>query len=306
MPRTRSIVLSLLAAVAVSAVGSAPASAQTRVYENCWLVGAGLGGFTTSQCSSEELGGERARTYFAPGGEFFWCHYVGLGGGAFNDANCVQGGGVAAFSLLRRSGLVVLMSGGTYTLKTKIAGASLTITCKKIKAKNPLITGGEPGRLEAEALEYTECVSTAPTKCVVNSLGAPAGTIKTEPLDMELVENTAKTEIEGLILPKGKQFFDILYSNKGAEVCALKGNDFPIDGSTLTLIDPQKTESEDQALLTEPASKEYINSKGETKTAELDFGKELFTQEGTATVLVDIEGKREPFGSISTVMVHVG
>ena len=297
MSRTRLIVLSLLTAYAVSAAVSSSASAQTRVYKNCWLVGFGLGGFKTSQCNSEELGGEWARTYFTDNGEFFWCHYVGLNNGAFDEGNCITGGGSRAFSLLRHGGLVVLISGGEYKLKSKLAGATATITCKKMKAKKPLITGGEPGKSEAESLEYTECVSTAPTKCTVNSLGAPAGTINTEPLDAELVENTAKTEILNLFLPKnGKKFVGILYLNNGAEVCALKGNEFPIEGTSLTLIDPQGTEAEDQTLLSEPTSKEYINSKGETKSAELTLGKEVATLTGAASVLVDIEGKPEPFG----------
>jgi hypothetical protein len=132
---------------------------------------------------------------------------------------------------------------------------------------------------------------------VVNSLGAPAGTINTEPLDAELVENTAKTEIENLFLPKnGTKFVGVLYSNKGTESCVLKGNEFPITGTSLTLIDPQETESEEGTLLSEPKSKEYINSKGETKTAELKLGGEPATLTGTASVLVDIGGKSEPFG----------
>ena len=296
MSRTKLVILSLLAAFAVSAATTASASAQTRVYKNCWKVGAKLGGFEDSQCKNMLIDGEWARTYFDPLGRFLWCHLVGNGFGVFNDSNCKEAGGLQRFSLLLGTD-VVLISGGAYTLKSKLAGANATITCKKMKAKQPLITGGEPGRSEAESLEYTECTSTAPTKCTVNSLGAPAGTINTEPLDAELVENTAKTEILNLFLPKnGKKFVGILYLNKGAEVCALKGNEFPIEGTSLTLIDPQETEAEDGTLLSEPTSKEYVNSKGETKSAELTLGKEEATLTGAASVLVDIEGKPEPFG----------
>jgi hypothetical protein len=290
------IVLSILAAIAVGAVASASASATTRVYRNCWLVGSPKGGFDSSQCNKEEPGGHWARTYFTSGGQFQWCEFVGLNLGVFTDANCRTTGGFEQYRFLVGFD-VVLIKGGTYTLKGKVGGATATITCSKMKAKNPLIIGGEPGRSEAEALEYTECVSTAPTKCVVNSLGAPAGTINTEPLDAELVENTAKTEIENLFLPKnGTKFVGVLYSNKGTESCVLKGNEFPITGTSLTLIDPQETESEEGTLLSEPKSKEYINSKGETKTAELKLGGEPATLTGTASVLVDIGGKSEPFG----------
>ena len=298
MSKTRLILLSLLAALTVSALASASASAAPllRVYKNCWKVAPGLGGFEDSQCKKVQIGGEWARTYFDPGGTFLWCHFVGNGFGVFNDSNCTEVGGLQRFSLLKGTD-VVLINGGEYKLKSKLAGASATITCKKMKAKNPLIIGGDPGRSEAEGLEYTECVSTLPAKCVVNSLGAPAGTINTEPLDAELVENTAKTEILNLFLPKkGTKFVGILYSNKGTEVCALKGNEFPIEGTSLTLIDPQETESEEGTLLSEPASKEYVNSKGEIKTAELTLGKEPATLVGSASVLVDIEGKSEPFG----------
>ena len=297
MSSTKPLGLSLFAALVVGAAVLPSVSAQTRVYKNCWLVGSGLGGFKTSQCNSEEPGGAWARTYFTTGGEFFWCHYVGLENGVFNDANCTQGGGIAAFSLLRRSGLVVLGNGGVQTIKWKLAGATGTITCSHLKAKSPLITGGEPGILELNTLEYTECVSTTPTKCVVNSLGAPPGTIATKPLDAELVENRAKTEIEDLFLPQsGKKITNLLYLNKGTEVCVLKGIEFPVEGTSLTLIDPQKTESEEQTLVWEPASKEYINSKGETKTAELTLGAEPMTLSGAISVLAEIEGKPESFG----------
>ena len=296
MSRTRLIVLSMFAVIAVGAVASAPASATTRVYRNCWLVGSPRGGYDSSQCNKEEPGGHWARTYFLPGGQFQWCEFVGINQGVFSDANCLTVGGLAQYRLLTAFN-VVLIKGGTYTLKGKLAGANATITCNKMKAKNPLIIGGEPGRSEAGALEYTECVSTTPTKCVVNSLGAPTGTINTEPLDAELVENTAKTEILNLFLPKsGKKFVGVLYANKGTEVCALKGSEFPIEGTSLTLVSPQETESEEGTLKSEPTSKEYINSKGETKTAELKLGVEPAALIGSASVLVDIEGKSEPFG----------
>jgi hypothetical protein len=292
----RLIVLSVLAAMAVGAVTSAPASATTRVYRNCWLVGSPKGGFDSSQCNKEEPGGHWARTYFTTGGQFQWCEFVGLNLGVFSDGNCRTIGGFKQYRFLTGTD-VVLIKGGTYTLKSKLAGVAATIVCKKMKAKNPLIIGGEPGRSEAEALEYTECSSEKPAQCVVNSLGAPAGTIDTEPLDAELVENAAKTEIENLFLPKsGTKFVGILYSNKGTENCALKGNEFPVEGTSLTLIDPQETESEEQLLLSEPASSAYLNSKGESKTAELTLGGNPATLSGTASVLVDIEGKSEPFG----------
>ena len=297
MSSTKLLGLSLFAALVVGVAVPSLVPAQTRVYKNCWLVGSGLGGFKTSQCNSEEPGGVWARTYFTTGGEFSWCHYVGLENGAFNDANCTQGGGTAAFLLLRRGGLVVLVKGGAQTIKWKLAGATGTITCSHLKAKSPLITGGEPGILELNALEYTECVATTPTKCVVNSLGSPPGTIATTPLDAELVENSAKTEIEDLFLPQsGKKITNLLYLNKGTEVCALKSIEFPVEGTSLTLIDPQKTESEEQTLLWEPASKEYINGKGETKTAELRLGVEPMGITGTVSILADVEGRLEPFG----------
>jgi hypothetical protein len=290
------IIVSLLAAFAVSIGVSASASASP-IYLNCWHVGLGLGGFKDSQCKMEELGGAWARTYFTTGGAFLWCHYVGLGNGVFDDPNCKNPGGAEAFSLLRKAGVVVRVTGGTYTLKGKLAGATATIVCKKLKAKNPLITGGEPGLSEEEALEYTECASTAPTKCTVNSLGAPAGTIDTEPVDSELVENTAKTQIENRFLPKtGTKFVGVLYLDKSPETCVLKNTEFPIEGSSLTEVSPQGEEALTETLKSEPASKEYINSKGETKTAKLELGKMAATLEGTATVEVEIEGALELFG----------
>lgn len=288
--------MSLLAVFAVGAVASASASAQTRVYKNCWKVGPKLGGFEDGQCKNVLIDGEWARTYFDPLGRFLWCHLVGNGFGFYNDSNCTEAGGLNRFSLLLGTD-TVLISGGTYTLKGKLAGATATIVCKKMKAKKPLINGGEPGGSETEGLEYTECSSEGPKKCTVNSLGAPVGTINTEPLDSELVENTTKTEIETLFLPKtGTKFVSVLYLDKGAEVCVLKGSEFPISGASLALIDPQETESEEGTLLSEPKSKEYINSKGETKTAELKLNGEEASLVGTASVLVDIEGKPEPFG----------
>jgi hypothetical protein len=222
---------------------------------------------------------------------------VGTGNGVFNDSDCTETGGLAGFSLLRRSGLAVLISGGTYTFKWKLAGFTAIIVCKKTEVNSPLIIGGEPGKLEVASLSYTGCSSESPTKCTVNSLGAPAGTINDQALIAELVENTSKTEILDLFLPKtGTKITTLLYLNKGTEVCALKGDEFPVEGRFLALIDSQETEAEEQALLFEPSSKEYVNNKGETKTAKLELGKEPATCEAALAVLADIEGKPEPFG----------
>ena len=282
----RSVLVALVAVAAVGVVGAASASAQP-VFEGCVQVPAGTGGYESAACSGAVGTGTHAFATLSSARALSVCLFAGAGAGEFESQQCVGGAGTSPLydAFTGTSVFQAKMTGSKFKWKLKVAGISISIECKKDAGKAVKIVGGTPGAMEAEALEFTECVSVSPAKCVVNSPGEPAGTIDTTAVSSELVENTSKTKIEDLLFPSaGGRLTTIEYKNKGTEVCSLKGNAFPIEGETLTEVSPENALTGTVTLTSEPSSKEYLNGKGEEKTAELDSAGNPVTVGGPFTV----------------------
>ena len=236
----RSVLIALVAVIAVSVVGVASASAA-RTFKSCVQVPAGTGGYESAACSGAAGSGTHAYATMNARNALSVCLNVGVGLGEFESPQCAGASGTASYdSFTGTTAFRAKMTGGKFKWKVKIAGINITVECKKDAAKGAKIVGGEPGAMQAEAIEFLECVSVSPTSCVVNSPGKPAGTIDTAAVESELVENTSKTKIEDLLYPQsGGVLTTIEFKNKGVEVCALKGSALPISGNTLTEVSPE-------------------------------------------------------------------
>ncbi len=282
----------LVAVVALGVLGVASASASAaRTFKSCVQVPAGTGGYESAACSGAAGSGTHAYATMNARNALSVCLSVGVGLGEFESPQCAGASGTATYAAFTgTTSLRAKMTGGKFKWKLKLAGTSITVECKKDAAKGAKIVGGEPGAMEAEALEFLECASVTPTKCVVNSPGKPAGTIDTAAVESQLVENTSKTKIQDLLYAQsGGVLTTIEFKNKGVEVCALKGSGFPISGKTLTEVSPENALAGKVTLTSEPANKEYLNGAGEAKTAELTTGGELLTVSGSFTVEAEAE-----------------
>jgi hypothetical protein len=290
--RTRTILVIPLTVLAMSAAAATSTSASAWLYNGCTKVAPGDGGFENAQCTKVKAGGTYSASNFIAGKHMELCLFGGPGS-KYLDPHCSTSGS-GSYGLLVKP-LLVIVTAARYTVKSKFGGLSVTIACEKMKAREPTITGGEPGKAEAESLEYTGCAPEGLTHCEVLSPKAAAGTIATDAIESELVENTAKTKVESRFFPKsGTTLEEIEF--KGSS-CALEGTTFPVKGSLLTEVSPEKEMTEKMTLKSEPASRKYINSKGEEKEARLEVGAEAVTLEGTATVEAEVEGVKTMFGA---------
>lgn len=287
--------------------------ATPRIFRDCADTGVGntAGGFTNAGCTTAApTGGRYARSRFIFGHKTELCLYVGENNGKYSTGECNKEEMPKAFEWFD-PGVTVTVTGTNYTLEGELSGVKTKIKCEKLKAKEPAITSGEgtePGKTEAEALEYSVCAVEKPAeKCVVASPGQSAGTIDTSAVDSELVENTTGEKIENRFYPKpttkekeegkteGKTFVKLEFKNKGTEKCPaalIEGSPFPIEGSSLTEVSPQEEEEGKGTLKSEPASKKYLNSEGKEREAKLTLGGNAATLAGSATVEVEMHAEK--------------
>ena len=154
-------------------------------------------------------------------------------------------------------------------------GAEIKLTSSNIRVRPTFkgsILGGKPGTMEA-ALEFENVVVEAPANCVIKT-----GKIITEPIVGEIVENAEAGKGRGvleLLLEAhnvGHKWATFVIEGTN---CNFKNyyspNEWPIAGSALVQLSPQKAEATVGKLLfgTESTKTEYVNSKGEFKTASL-------------------------------------
>lgn len=180
-----------------------------------------------------------------------------------------------------------------FTLKSKSAevfrinvsggGATIKMTSSNVKVRptyKGTIFGGKPGTFEA-ALEFEKIVIEQPANCTIKT-----GKIVTEPLVGEIVENSelkrGRGVVEMLLKPtsRGGNVRWATFTIENEPACVLKNfynpNEWPIQGSALVEMSPQKAEATVGKLLfgTENAKNgsEYVNSKGEFGTEKLTIG----------------------------------
>jgi hypothetical protein len=158
------------------------------------------------------------------------------------------------------------------------------------------IKGGIPGTGLGQVVFSGVTVDKSP-KCEVSGK-----TVTTVPLTGEIVEGASKGvgngEVDILFRPEGtanETFTSITFVNKGAEACGINGLTANVVGLVLALALPQGAEAINGDLDYEANTKEYKNSKGEFKTAGLEFGGKPATLTGLA--LVTLEGGKEKYGA---------
>jgi hypothetical protein len=178
-------------------------------------------------------------------------------------------------------------------LQGTLGGSSLTILFTALTIHNGRVLILPPG-LDGTVLFLNLVVHKSP-KCLVSG-----NAIKTEPLKAEIVEGASggvgNNEVDLVFAPeKGATIAKVEFVNNGTEECALKNQTFNLAGLFLALSLPQKTEVVRQDLDIEARTKEYKNSKGELKTAGLEFGGKPATLTDLVLVLLTSGEKFGPF-----------
>jgi hypothetical protein len=173
---------------------------------------------------------------------------------------------------------------GSQILKGSAFGIAVEITCTEVVTTGAII-GGVPGT-STETVEYKSCTVQKPAKCKVSG-----GAIKTNLLKDEIVEGLGASKEKALILfsPKeGTKFAEPKL--EGGLLC----QSIPVEGTVLAEANPQKSEVENGVLVFEAASKEYKNSKGESKTAGLTLAGTASTVKGEVETMLS---SGEKFGA---------
>jgi hypothetical protein len=289
MPRMKSVVLALVAVFALCmAISDVAVATSSPYFVGCDKVGVGLGGYPSSACVGEVRKDAWARALFVPNKGLSLCLSVGVL--QFSQATCMGAAG-ASYALFGHLAPKATISGGKYTFKGKVLATTTKVACTSTTAKEPKIEGGEPGKVLVTAIEYAGCVVEEPKKCEVNTPGKVAGTVATKAVSAELVEDAKMEKVETLLSPKeGVTYVELELKNKGSETCALKAVKAKVEGSSLAENLPANEITEKATLKSEPANREYRNSKGETKTAGMTIAEETFTIAGEATLEVTAEG----------------
>ncbi len=177
-------------------------------------------------------------------------------------------------------------------LKTTVGASATELTSSTLTVeKGANIKGGKPGTKE-EVVVFTGVRVAKPLNegeetCAVNSPGAAVGTIKTNLLKSEIVENEANGEPLILFTPKaGANFVEIEYTKKAgsAKECVIAGQKPAFTGSVLALPLPELGDVLTGDLDFEAASKEFLlNPGGGTKEkAGLSVGGKAATFTGLA------------------------
>lgn len=299
MPIVRQIFVALVVGWAASVAIVTPASAQPPRFFGCVLL-TGVGGFSNSGCTLQQDGGMWARSDFIVGQrKIRVCLFVGAGVGVYNDPNCSAVGGTKKYQIFDPPNVNSKAKGGTFTFTT----VGTEVTCVKMSGKEFLIEGGEPGEAVAAALEYSECSVAKPEHCTVHP-------IATQPVLLELVEDTKRELIEALTKPKsGTTLANVEFLNQGG-TCSIAGSQV-IEGTALGKIGKEEGAKEKTELKYTNGNTEYLDSKGKKGTAGLTLAGIKMNFKGTMTLEAEVEaGKLKDEGGeeheISSEKVLVG
>ncbi len=183
---------------------------------------------------------------------------------------------------------------GRLSVLKSIVGASNTeLTSPTLTVeKGANIKGGKPGTNEETVIfagvKVAKPLNEGEEVCTANSPGAAVGTVKTNPLKTEIVENEANGEPLILFKPKeGANFVTIEFKQKaGAKECVIAGQSPTVTGSVLALPLPELGDVLTADLDIEAASKEFLlNPGGGTKEkAGLSLGGNVATFTALALV----------------------
>ncbi len=131
----------------------------------------------------------------------------------------------------------------------KLSAAGVVVLCKKLKLKaGAVLLGGEPGK-DNESIVYEECEIEGKPKCKVRNAGGVNGTIETLPLTSTLVYSSKEAEekenqAETLTLFKattGEMFVELFLEGEECPA-ALREKNLPVKGEVLgTNVKRQRT-----------------------------------------------------------------
>jgi hypothetical protein len=163
------------------------------------------------------------------------------GTGQWNNDTCTEPGGKKTHEtrLLLTENETREITGEANGVQ-KFSAAGLTITCKKLKFKQgAVILGGEPGK-DHETLVYEECEIEGKPGCKVKTVGGTNGTIDTLPMTSTLVYASKEAEEKEnltatLMLFKpttGEVFFEIFLEGEECPA-ALREKALPVKGELL-------------------------------------------------------------------------
>jgi hypothetical protein len=169
--RLRVLLVSLLAAFAISAVASATSASASTYKPGIWLcvkVASNKGAFNNSVCTNKAAAFNWTWAYFNSNtGELFACEQ---GHTEFEDSYCSIPAGTGPFGWVKWGALHAFPGViGASKLKGEVAGAKLTVECAKGKSTTGKLI--EKGASKENILTYEECkvVGTLATKCEVKS-----------------------------------------------------------------------------------------------------------------------------------------
>jgi hypothetical protein len=180
--------------------------------------------------------------------------------------------------------------GKTFDFHGTLAGISVLLLAKKIRAEGGIIIGGRPGTNE-ETLVFEE-VTADKAGCTVESRGSATGTVRTSLLKTEIVEGE-NGEVLILFVPKVQPFTTLLLlgaSCVGANIPA------EVTGEILGLSLPQRTEVLRQNIVFPSKEQNFFLASGVLNTSSgLSFGGNAATLEGLALFLLTNDLAFGPF-----------
>jgi hypothetical protein len=185
--------------------------------------------------------------------------------------------------------------GTTFDLNGTVAGAAFLLLSHELSVEDGAkIIGGKPGTGE-ETIILKGVTVDKPTKCVVETDEAnpKPGTVKTNPLKLEIVESEETGEPLILFIPKtGSVFAGLLLLDKSAtEVCIEKNVLENLTGTLLARPSPELTEVLEGELNIEAPTKNFILSSDVLDKAGLSLATNVATLTGVQQTVLNNDEK---------------
>jgi hypothetical protein len=157
------------------------------------------------------------------------------------------------------------------------------------------IIGGKPGTNE-ETVVFKGVTVDKPANCSIESEGSPVGTVRTNPLHIEIVESEGTHEPVLLVSPKtGTTFTQILLLNNGGTCGGIGTILANVNGTFLAQPLPALTETLSGDVDFEAPNSNFLLSNGTLDKAGLVFGGAATKLTGLILVILNTDEKFGPF-----------
>jgi hypothetical protein len=206
-----------------------------------------------------------------------------------------EGGGLLGAGESRE--FAIASDGSNFDLNGSVAGSQTLILSHELLAEHGAkIIGGKAGTGEVTII-FKGVTVDKPTKCVVESEGSPAGTVKTNLLKMEIVESEETGEPLILFTPKtGTVFLGLLLLDKSAtEPCVEKNALESVTGSLLASPLPSLAETLNGDLDLEAPTKNFVLSNNTLDKAGLVLAGNVASLTGLVLLLLTNDEKYGAF-----------